>query len=635
MATPYQPLDIAWVIICAGLVFVMQAGFLCLESGMTRTKNSINVATKNITDFGLSVLVYWALGFGVMFGMSKGGLLGADLFFVPIGTEHPWLSTFFVFQAMFCGTAVTIISGAVAERMTFVGYLFISLIVSLLIYPVFGHWAWGGAYVGEPGWLARLGFIDFAGSSVVHSVGGWVSLVAVIFLGPRIGRFPDKRTSREIRGQHLPLAMLGALLLCFGWIGFNGGSTLQLNEHVPGIVGNTMLGAVAGLMSMLTIGWLRKGYPHPTHPMNGLLGGLVSVTANCHIIVAWQAIVIGAVAGFVVQLIEGILEKKRIDDVVGAFAVHTGAGVWGTLAVAIFGSTAAFGHGVSRWEQLLIQLTGILACFLISVLPIGIAIFAVRKFIPFRVSAEAEHRGLNAEEHRATTEYLDLLLDMEAQARSSDLNKRVRVEPFTEVGQIASKYNEILDSLQITISRNEMIIRDTSDGIISCGADGKILSVNPGAETMFNLPESEFLHRSIWKVFEGIKLQDRYTAHPFSPEEIHHQKLVGVRSDGSRFPIEVEYSERRIGDKVVFTIKIRDITQRIHHREQLTRAKESAERARDKLQEKVEEIEAFNQIAVDREIRMMELKETINRLSAELGRDLPFPFESTVSAQSK
>jgi ammonium transporter, Amt family len=634
MENAYQPLDLAWVILCAGLVFLMQAGFLCLESGLTRTKNSINVAVKNITDFGLSVFVFWTVGFGLMFGTSTGGIIGTDLFFADVGGTHPWLSTFFIFQAMFCGTAVTIVSGAVAERMTFAGYLFISIFVALVIYPVFGHWAWGGAYQGDVGWLARIGFIDFAGSSVVHSVGGWVSLVVIIFIGPRIGRFSKDGTSREIQGQHLPFAMLGALLLCFGWIGFNGGSTLALNGSVPGIVSNTMLGGTAGLCCSLGVGWIWKRFPNPKHPMNGLLAGLVAVTANCHIIAAWQALVIGAVAGVVVIALDHLLESFKIDDVVGAFSVHTGAGVWGTLSVALFGNLAAFGEGVSRLDQLGIQLTGIVTCFAISVIPTTVIILAVKKILPLRVSADAEHRGLNAAEHQATTEYLDLLLDMEAQAKLSDLTKRVRVEPFTEAGQIASKYNEILDSLQITIARNEMIVRDTSDGIVSCSSSGDIISVNPGAQKMFQLPEDDFIGLNVWKFFDGIQTRNGYTANPFALRETEQSKISGIRSDGTRFPVEIESSERNIGDRSVFTLKVRDITQRITHREQLTRAKEAAENARDKLQQKVGEIEAFNQIAVDREIRMMELKESINRLSAELGRDLPFPFENGVSMES-
>ena len=214
------PLDIAWVVISAGFVFLMQAGFMCLESGLTRSKNNINVSIKNIMDFGISVLLFWAFGFALMFGATEGGLFGSTNFFVSV-TESagPWLATFFLFQAMFVGTATTIVSGAVAERMRFRAYLLFAAILSGLIYPLFGHWAWGGAMNGEyVGWLGKLGFRDFAGSSVVHSVGGWVALAVVIVIGPRAGRFPADGPPVKIPASNVPLAILGTLILWFGWL---------------------------------------------------------------------------------------------------------------------------------------------------------------------------------------------------------------------------------------------------------------------------------------------------------------------------------------------------------------------------------------------------------------------------------
>ena len=228
MSSAHPPLDLLWIVLCAALVFVMQAGFLCLESGLARSKNSINVAAKNLADFAIAALVYWLVGFGLMFGPSWGGWLGIGLWGlfdqIPVQTE---LLAFLLFQMMFCATATTIVSGAVAERMRFGAYLALSAWVSLLVYPVFGHWAWAGAWgLSEPGWLARLGFVDFAGSTVVHSVGGWVALVAVLYTGPREGRFVPGEAPRAIPAGNLPIAMLGVLLLAFGWLGFNGGSTL-------------------------------------------------------------------------------------------------------------------------------------------------------------------------------------------------------------------------------------------------------------------------------------------------------------------------------------------------------------------------------------------------------------------------
>lgn len=308
------PLDIAWVVISAGFVFLMQAGFMCLESGLTRSKNNINVAIKNIMDFGISVLLFWAFGFALMFGASEGGLFGSSKFFAPV-TESPgpWLATFFLFQAMFVGTATTIVSGAVAERMRFRGYLLFAAILSGLIYPLFGHWVWAGAmesamtgaieseYVG---WLARLGCRDFAGSSVVHSVGGWVALAVVLVIGPRTGRFPANGPPVKIPASNLPLAILGTLILWFGWFGFNGGSTFEMNDQVPRVLANTMLSGVSGLVTAMAVGGKLRGRAEVHLAMNGALAGLVAITANCHVVSSSSAVVIGAVGAIVMLAAE-------------------------------------------------------------------------------------------------------------------------------------------------------------------------------------------------------------------------------------------------------------------------------------------------------------------------------------------
>ncbi len=622
MSFEFSPIDTVWVILCAGLVFLMQAGFLCLETGMTRTKNSINVAVKNIADFGIGVFIFWLVGFGLMFGSSIHGWVGGSLFLLEFKSNDPWVVTFFIFQATFCGTAVTIVSGAVAERMRFAAYLWLTLFVALLIYPIFGHWAWGGALIGNRGWLAGLGFVDFAGSSVVHSVGGWVSLVAIFLIGPRKGRFLRDGSNREIQGQALPIAILGGLLLCFGWIGFNGGSTLTMDSSVPHIVANTFLGAVGGLLSMMFVGWKFEKYSNAKHPLNGLIAGLVSVTANCHIIESWQAVLIGALGGLIAYFLEKALEHWKLDDVVGAFPVHAGAGIWGTIAVALFGDLSMLGNGLNRMDQFGVQLLGVVVCCAVTVIPTYVFLRVFKALFGLRVGEEAENSGLNVSEHKATTEYLDLLLDMEIQAHSSDLDKRVRVEPFTEVGQIAAKYNEILESLQVTIARDEMIVRDTRDGIISCDSDGRILSVNPGAEKMLQGSEEELLKKSIWD-FVGFDDDSRSLDSVFQNGGDHAQSTLR-RRDGLQMKIEIEGTTRVVSDRTVHTLRLRDITEMVEYRKQMTVAKEHAETTRDELQEKMNQVEAFNKIAIDRELRMLELKDMVNRLSAELGQDPPF-----------
>jgi Amt family ammonium transporter len=242
--------DLLWILLCSALVFLMQAGFLLLESGLIRRKNSVNVAIKNLSDFCMASVAFWLIGYGLMFGTSKAGWFGTSAFYINFTGSDPILGAFFLFQLMFCGTAVTIMSGAVAERMRFSSYLIIAIWISALVYPVIGHWSWAGLLEGEAnGWLNSAGFIDFAGSTVVHSTGGWASLAILLVIGPRIGRFPEDGEPQRIPSSSVAQATVGAVLLFIGWLGFNGGSTLALNDSVPGILINTIVGASAGAIS--------------------------------------------------------------------------------------------------------------------------------------------------------------------------------------------------------------------------------------------------------------------------------------------------------------------------------------------------------------------------------------------------
>jgi ammonium transporter, Amt family len=440
-------LNLGWIMLCAILVILMQAGFMCLESGLTRSKNSINVALKNFADFGLSVVLFWLIGYALMFGDSFGGWIGGSGF--AFNADTLGASAFFLFQAVFCGTAVTIISGAVAERMRFSSYLLVAVLVSGLIYPLFGHWVWNGANHGlNTGWLAQAGFVDFAGSTVVHSVGGWVALAAVLVIGPRLGRF-DRKTglAREIPGHSMPMAILGVWLLWIGWFGFNGGSTLALNEQVGGILLNTLLGGTGGMLMVLGLTWWRTGQSNVTAVMNGCLAGLVAITAGCHLVSAPSALVIGAIGGGVMLAVSEILEKLRIDDAVGAIPVHTGAGIWGTLAVAMFTPAASLPE-MGRLAFFMVQAGGVLVAALWA---FGLAYGVLKlidRFIPLRISRRHEHLGLNLSEHGVKTEFADLLHTMRVQTQTCDLALRVPVEPFSDAGEIALQYNRVLDRLQ-------------------------------------------------------------------------------------------------------------------------------------------------------------------------------------------
>ena len=384
----------------------MQAGFLCLESGLTRRKNSINVAIKNLADFCLTTVVFWVVGFGLMFGASRDGWFGTSEYVLDFSLQSPFFSVFFLFQVMFCGAAVTIMSGAIAERMKFSSYLIVTVAVSALIYPSFGHWAWAGLNNGETnGWLNSMGFVDFAGSTVVHSVGGWMSLAVLLIIGPRRGRFAADGTPRQIHPSNLPLATLGTVFLFIGWLGFNGGSTLALNDQVANVLVNTVVAGSVGAVSAGLLGYAIQNRLNVTQFMNGCLGGLVAVTANAFAVTTPVAALIGLIGGMIVIGVEDLLEHYRIDDAVGAIPVHLGAGIWGTLAVGLYGDLDILGTGLSRMEQVGVQLLGVVVCGL-WVFGIGyILMKAVNRMYPLRVSAEHEDVGLNLSEHGELEEH--------------------------------------------------------------------------------------------------------------------------------------------------------------------------------------------------------------------------------------
>ncbi len=438
-------LNSLWVLGCAVMVFSMQAGFLCLESGLTRSKNSINVAMKNLTDFSISLLLFWAFGFAVMYGASRGGWIGAGQFFPSLGESSLELAAFFIYQAMFCATAATIVSGAVAERMRFFSYVLVTVVISGVVYPVVGHWVWGGAVAEGVGWLASLGFVDFAGSTVVHGVGAWAALAAVLVIGPRTGRFDAPAKSRAIAGSNLPMAMLGTLLLWMGWIGFNGGSTLAMNEQVAGIICNTLLAASAGIVTVMSVGALKGKHPDVNQAINGSLAGLVAITAGCHAVTSLSAVIIGGTAAVVMLVCSRLLQRYQIDDTIGAIPVHGFAGLWGTLAVAIFGDLDVLNTGLSRWEQIQIQTLGCAAAFSATFGVTYCFLRLVNSVSPLRVSKHDEEVGLNISEHHASTEALDLVQEMEMQRRSGDFTKKVHCESGSELGQVAAQYNRVLD----------------------------------------------------------------------------------------------------------------------------------------------------------------------------------------------
>lgn len=405
-------MDILWTLIAAILVFFMQAGFAMVETGFVRAKNGGNVLMKNLMDFSMGALAFWAVGFGVMFGLNKAGLIGTSHFFLIPGSGEnvSWMFTFFTFQLMFAATAATIVSGAMAGRTKFKSYLIYSFFVSFIIYPVSGHWAWGNLLIPEnETWLTKLGYIDFAGSSVVHMVGGILALVGAIFLGPRIGKYRKNGKSRPIPGHNLPIAALGVFILWFGWYGFNAGSTVAAVPDIGLIALTTTLGAASATILALLTSWIVLKVPDIGMSFNGALAGLVAITAGCANVDPWAAVVIGAIAGVLVVLSVLFVDKVlKIDDPVGAFSVHGVNGLWGTLAAGIFANNLS--DGVTRMQQVGVQALGILAIAAWAIVA-GIILFGViKKTVGLRVSREDELKGLDLSEHKADS-YADFRKD--------------------------------------------------------------------------------------------------------------------------------------------------------------------------------------------------------------------------------
>jgi ammonium transporter, Amt family len=383
-----------WTLVAAALVFFMQAGFAMVEAGFTRAKNAVNIMMKNLMDFSMGSIGFWAIGFGLMFGVSKTGWFGTSGFFLSDFTPDgdPWVLAFWMFQVVFAATAATIVSGAMAERTKFVGYLCYSLVVSAFIYPIFGSWAWGSLFNGS-GWLEGLGFIDFAGSTVVHSVGGWAALAGAIVLGPRLGKYTKGGGVKPILGHNITLAALGVFILWLGWFGFNPGSTTTADKSIAMIFVNTNLAAAAGAIFAMFISWIKFGKPEVGMSLNGALAGLVGITAGCANVSPGSAIIIGAVAGVVVVFSVLFFDKIKVDDPVGAISVHGVCGAWGTLAAGIFniGGTSASIIGV--------QALGIGACFIWTFGTAFIMFKAIDAIVGLRVSPEEELEGLDFSEH--------------------------------------------------------------------------------------------------------------------------------------------------------------------------------------------------------------------------------------------
>ncbi|MBK5207962.1 MAG: ammonium transporter [Flavobacteriaceae bacterium] len=387
-------LDLMWIVVCGILVFFMQAGFTLVETGFTRSKNTGNIIMKNLMDLCIGSLGFWAIGYTIMYGDSIESFIGnPTLFFDDAENMHNLF-----FQTVFAATAATIVSGAIAERTKFTTYLIFSLIMTVVIYPISGHWVWQG-----DGWLTDLGFIDFAGSTVVHSVGGWAALMAALLVGPRLGKYTNGK-SNAIPGHNLLIGALGIFILWLGWFGFNAGSQLAISgdnaNAVAGIVITTNLAAAAAALTAMFVSWGLYGKPDISMTLNGALAGLVAITAGCAAVSPMGATIIGIIAGVVIVFsIEFIDKKLKIDDPVGAVSVHGVCGALGTLLVGVFATDGGLMYG-GGFHQLGVQAIGVLAIGAWAIATSFIVLYTLKKTIGLRVSKEEEVDGLDIHEHK-------------------------------------------------------------------------------------------------------------------------------------------------------------------------------------------------------------------------------------------
>jgi len=409
MESLFSSADTMWVLIAAALVFFMQAGFAMVETGFTRAKNAGNIIMKNLMDFSIGTPVYWLIGFGIMFAGS-GPLIGGIDFMVRGNYDSSFPTpAFLIFQTVFCATAATIVSGAMAERTKFSAYCIYSLIISAFIYPVSGHWIWGD------GWLAQLGFHDFAGSTAVHMVGGIASLVGAKIVGPRIGKYSQSGESRAIPGHSLTLGALGVFILWFAWFGFNGGSTVAMTSQedivsASSIFVTTNLAAATAAVFTMIITWIRYKKPDVSMTLNGALAGLVAITAGCDAVSPFGSFCIGIVAAFVIVFgIEFVDKVLKVDDPVGAIGVHGLAGAAGTILTGIFALDGGLAYG-GGWAMVGVQALGVVSVMAWVAVTMGIVFTIIKKTIGLRVSHTEELAGLDITEHNIESSYADFMI---------------------------------------------------------------------------------------------------------------------------------------------------------------------------------------------------------------------------------
>jgi len=449
-------IDLFWILVTAFLVFLMQFGFSLIETGMVRAKNTINVAMKNLIDTMFGIIFFWLIGYGLMFGSDFHNFIGLNSFAID-GKDFMQNGHFF-FEAMFAATAATIISGAVAERIKFSAYIIVTIVVTSFIYPIFGHWAWG-----DNGWLKELGFMDFAGSTVVHSMGGWIGLAGAIVLGPRLGKF-SKGKIKYFAPSNYNLVVFGVFILFFAWFGFNAGSLLKFDPLVTSILLNTTIAGAFGGLGGWTISLFAKEKVGVEIFAFGVIAGLVAITAGCEQFDARTSAFVGFFAAYVMHYFDNIILKRfKIDDPLSVISVHGFAGAWGTLAVALFVSLPT---NMTRLEFITVQLIGILSAFIFAI-SFGLLMFyALHRLSMLRVSKRQEVIGLNVSEHNAKLPWVDTVESIIKIMKTGNMQQKIYEERGTEIGLVVKFFNYLLDILkekQISLQNSNVSLRSKAE----------------------------------------------------------------------------------------------------------------------------------------------------------------------------
>ena len=517
-----------WLIVATVLVLSMQAGFLMLEGGRVRAKNSINVAQKNVTDLVLAWVAFISLGSWIMFGLSASNIMDADT--IMANATHTLSPLHLIYQLAFCSTAATIVSGAVAERFSFRAYMVLTIVVAGLIYPLVGRLVWGDIYnTGARAWLAELGFIDFAGSTVVHSLGAWVGFVAILMIGPRTGRFDEHGNPRNMPAYNAVIALFGVFILLFGWLGFNGGSVPPSDPLLSAVLFATLTaGAFGGCLGMGIGAWLDNGAFNPSRVTSGILGGLVACTASVHLLDMYEAMLVGAAGGAIATYGAHILlHRFKVDDPLDAVATHGFAGVFGTLAVAFVMPVSAI-QSSSRLIQFAVQGVGVLVVAIITGVATYLTLTVLKRFMEVRVSADAEHIGLNYTEHgesigiaRLQSALNGTLQDNASFASGVAANAINADDEHSELAntlnQVIGKYESASEQIRIAQNRFKQFAETASDWLWEADANLDITFIHANAaENTGYAPLYKLAGKNLFDILKIDSLEEKQVKDQFA-----------------------------------------------------------------------------------------------------------------------